>query len=91
MQSQNKIFDDLAKVVSGAAGTVAGMAREAEAATRERAREWVGGLDMVSREEFEVQKDLLSAARAEIDTLKARLDALEGKAPAAPKTRKSKS
>jgi BMFP domain-containing protein YqiC len=87
MQSQNKIFDDLAKVVSGAAGTVAGMAREAEAATRERAREWVGGLDMVSREEFEVQKDLLSAARAEIDALKARLDALEGGA----KPRKTKS
>jgi BMFP domain-containing protein YqiC len=78
MQSQNKIFDDLAKAVSGAAGTVAGMAREAEAATRERAREWVGGLDMVSREEFEVQKDLLTAARAEIDALKAQVDALTG-------------
>jgi BMFP domain-containing protein YqiC len=89
MQSQNKIFDDLAKVVNGAAGTFAGMAREAQAATRERAREWVGGLDLVSREEFEVQKDMLSAARAEIDALKARLDALEG--GQAPRTRKTKS
>jgi BMFP domain-containing protein YqiC len=88
MQSQNKIFDDLAKVVSGAAGTVAGMAREAEAATRERAREWVGGLDMVSREEFEVQKDLLTAARAEIDALKVRLDAMVGET--AKPTRKPK-
>jgi BMFP domain-containing protein YqiC len=89
MQSQNKIFDDLAKVVSGAAGTVAGMAREAEAATRERAREWVGGLDMVSREEFEVQKDLLTAARAEIDALKAQVDTLTG--GAAKPARKPKS
>jgi BMFP domain-containing protein YqiC len=80
MQSQNKFFDDLAKVVNGAAGTVAGMAREAESATRERAREWIGGLDLVSREEFEVQKDLLAAARAEIAALTARIDAMGGAA-----------
>lgn len=78
MQSQNKFFDDLAKVVNGAAGTVAGMAREAESATRERAREWIGGLDLVSREEFEVQKDMLTAARAEIAALTARIDAMAG-------------
>lgn len=80
MQSQNKFFDDIAKVVNGAAGTMAGMAREAEAATRERARDWIGGLDLVSREEFEVQKDLLAAARTEIEALKARIDALGGTA-----------
>ena len=84
MQSQSKFFDDLAKVVNGAAGTVAGMAREAESATRERAREWIGGLDLVSREEFEVQKDMLSAARAEIAALTARIDAMGGTAAEAP-------
>ena len=41
MQSQNRFFDDLAKVVNGAAGTIAGMGREAEASTREKAREWI--------------------------------------------------
>jgi BMFP domain-containing protein YqiC len=82
MQSQNKFFDDLAKVVNGAAGTMAGMAREAQAASRERAREWIGGLDLVSREEFEVQKDLLTAARAEIEALKAEVAALRGGAAA---------
>jgi BMFP domain-containing protein YqiC len=94
MQSQNKIFDDLAKVVNGAAGTMAGMVREAQSASRERAREWVGGLDLVSREEFEVQKDLLAAARAEIAALTARIDAMSGasagvsttKAPRKPKS-----
>ena len=85
MQSQNKFFDDLAKVVNGAAGTMAGMAREAQAASRERAREWIGGLDLVSREEFEVQKDLLTAARAEIEALKAEVAALRsGTAAPAP-------
>ncbi len=83
MQSQSKFFDDIAKVVNGAAGTVAGMAREAESGARDRAREWIGGLDLVSREEFEVQKDLLSAARAEIAALAARIDAMSSEPAAA--------
>ncbi len=85
MQSQNKFFEDLSKIVNGAAGTVAGMAREAESSVRDRARDWVGGLDLVSREEFDAHKDMLAAARAEIAELKARIDALEGNAPAAAK------
>lgn len=56
MQSQNKLFDDFVKVMNGAAGTIAGMTREAEAAMRERARDWIGGLDMVGRDEFEALK-----------------------------------
>ena len=92
MQSENRLFDDLVKLVNGAAGTLAGMGREAEAATRERAREWIGGLDFVSRDEFEAVKAMAAAARDEADTLKARLDALEaGATPAAaakPKTPK---
>jgi BMFP domain-containing protein YqiC len=88
MQTENRVFDDLAKLLNGAAGTLAGMGREAEAAARERAREWVGGLDFVSREEFEAVKAMAAAARDENDALKARLDALEarqggGSAPAA--------
>lgn len=83
MQSQNKFFDDLARVVNGAAGTVAGMAREAETGARERAKEWIGGLDFVGRDEFEVLKDQLTAARAEIDELKAIVAALAPQAAGA--------
>lgn len=79
MQTQNKIFDDLAKIVNGAAGTIAGMGREAEAGARERAKEWIGGLDFVSRDEFEAVKAMAVAARDEAEALKKRLDALEGK------------
>ncbi|WP_314376237.1 accessory factor UbiK family protein [Sphingomonas paucimobilis] len=79
MQADNKLFDDFAKVMNGLAGTVAGMGREAEASARSRAREWIGGLDFVSREEFEVVKAMAVAARDEADALKARLDALEAK------------
>jgi BMFP domain-containing protein YqiC len=85
MQSENRLFDDFVRVLNGAAGTFAGMTREAEASMRERAREWVGGLDMVSRDEFEAVKAIAVAAREENQLLKARLDALEAaQAGAAP-------
>ena len=77
MQSEKRIFDDLAKVLNGVAGTVAGMGREAEASMRERAREWAGGLDLVSREEFDAVKALAANARAEADALSKRVTALE--------------
>jgi BMFP domain-containing protein YqiC len=87
MQSEKRIFDDLAKVLNGVAGTVAGMGREAEASMRERAREWAGGLDLVSREEFDAVKQMAATARAEADALSARVAKLEasitGKAPVA--------
>ena len=94
MQSENRFFDDLAKMVNGVAGTVAGAGREAESAMRERAKEWIGRMDFVSREEFEAVKEMAAKARAEAEALKARLDKLEGvakpaaapKAAAAPKT-----
>ncbi|HEX9955043.1 MAG TPA: accessory factor UbiK family protein [Allosphingosinicella sp.] len=82
MQSQNRLFDDFVKMMNGAAGTFAGMTREAEGAFRERAREWIGGLDIVSREEFEAVKAIAVAAREEATSLKARLDALEAGAGA---------
>jgi BMFP domain-containing protein YqiC len=79
MQSENRFFDDLAKLVNGAAGTVAGMTREFESNARERAKDWIGGMDFVSREEFDAVKAVAAAAREEVELLKARLDALEGK------------
>jgi BMFP domain-containing protein YqiC len=79
MQSENRLFDDLVKLVNGAAGTVAGVGREAQSGARERAREWIGGLDFVSRDEFEVVKAMAVAARDEADALRARLDAIEAK------------
>lgn len=80
MQSEKRIFDDLAKVLNGVAGTVAGMGREAEASMRERAREWAGGLDLVTREEFDAVKALAANARTEAEALGKRVAALEAAA-----------
>ena len=88
MQSENKMFDDLVKMVNGVAGTFAGAGREAEASMREKMREWVGGQDFVGRDEFEAVKAMAAAARDENEALKGRVAALEAKAAgpaAAPK------
>ena len=87
MQTDNKLFDDLAKFVNGAAGTIAGMSREAEASARTKAKDWIGGLDFVSREEFDAVKTMAAAARDEVDVLKARLDAMDAAARPVPKTK----
>jgi BMFP domain-containing protein YqiC len=77
MQSENRMFDDLVRVMNGAAGTLAGMTREAQAGFQERMREWIGGMDFVSREEFEAVKAMATLAREENDRLAARIAALE--------------
>lgn len=77
MQTENKFFEDLAKMMNGAAGTFAGMTREAEASAREKVKSWLGGEDFVSRKEFEAVKAMAAAARNDADALAKRLNALE--------------
>lgn len=84
MQSQNRIFDDLVKMMNGVAGTMAGVGREAESSMREKMREWVGGMDFVSRDEFEAIKAMAVAAREENEALAKRIAALETPAKPAP-------
>jgi BMFP domain-containing protein YqiC len=85
MQSENPLFADIAKLLNSAAGTMAGVGREARDGARERFKEAMGGLDFVSREEFDAVKDMAAKARDENEALKARIEALEGKAASKPK------
>jgi BMFP domain-containing protein YqiC len=80
MQSQNRLFEDFVKMMNGAAGTFAGMTREAQESARERMREWVGGMDFVSRDEFEAVKAIAATAREEVEAMRNRLAALEAAA-----------
>ena len=63
MQSENPLVADFVKLANSAAGTLAGMTREARQGARERMKEALGGLDFVSREEFDAVKDM-AARRA---------------------------
>jgi hypothetical protein len=77
MQSENPLIADFVKLMNSAAGTLAGMGREAREGARERIKEAVGGLDFVGREEFDAVKAMAAKAREEADQLKARVEVLE--------------
>ncbi|MEZ5693077.1 MAG: accessory factor UbiK family protein [Altererythrobacter sp.] len=79
MQSQNPLIADFVKLANSAAGTFAGMTREARESARERVKEAMGGMDFVSREEFDAVKEMASKAREENEKLADRLAALEAK------------
>jgi len=77
MQSENPIISDFVKLLNSAAGTLAGMGREARDSARERFKEVMGDMDFVSREEFDAVKTMAATAREEAETLKKRIDDLE--------------
>ncbi len=82
MQSENPLIADFVKLMNSAAGTLAGMGREARDSAREQFKETMGGMDFVSREEFDAVKDMAAKAREEAEALKERIAALEAKVSA---------
>jgi BMFP domain-containing protein YqiC len=81
MQSENPLIADFVKMANSAAGTFAGMTREAREGAREKMKQALGGLDFVSREEFDAVKDMAAMAREKVEILETKLAALEAKLP----------
>lgn len=79
MQSDNKFFDDLAKMGQSAAGTLHGIKSEVTGQFRAQLENILMDMDLVSREEFDVMKDMLLAEQEKVSTLEARLAKLEKK------------
>ena len=77
MQTQSSVFDDLARLMTGAMGMAQGMGEEAKNFMRAQADRFVAEMDLVGRDEFEAVKELASQARAEAETLRERVAALE--------------
>ena len=77
MQTQSSVFDDLARLMTGAMGMAQGMGEEAKTFMRSQADRFVAEMDLVGRDEFEAIKQLASEARAEAEALRARVAALE--------------
>lgn len=78
-QPRGRIFDDLGKLVSDAAGMAQGVRREAETMVKTQIERLLASMDVVTREEFEAVRDMAAAAREENESLKARIAALETK------------
>src|SRR5438105_923155 len=79
MQSQNRIFDDIARVAAGAVGALSGVREEVEARLRDQLERVLAGMDLVSREEFEAVKAMAAKAREEQELLLRRIEALESR------------
>lgn len=79
MQTQNRFFDDLARLASGAAGAVSGVRGEVEARLKDQLERLLAGMDLVRREEFEAVKAMAAKARSEQEDLERRVALLEGR------------
>lgn len=79
MQSQNRFFDDVARVASGAVGAITGVRGEIEARLRDQLERVLAGMDLVSREEFEAVKAMAAKARDEQEVLRRQIEALEAR------------
>ena len=79
MQTQSSVFDDLARLMTGAMGMAQGMGEETKSFLRAQADRFVAEMDLVGRDEFEAVKQMAADARAEADELKARVAELEAK------------
>jgi len=77
MQTENRLFDDLARVASGAINTLGGLREEIELRVKERLERLASEMDLVSREEFDAVKAMAAKARAEQAALEKRIVALE--------------
>ena len=81
-QTNNRFFDEVAKLMNDAAGVAGGVRREFDTMMRTQAERILRDLDMVQREEFEAVKEMARLAREENEALKARIAVLEAKAGA---------
>jgi BMFP domain-containing protein YqiC len=77
MESRNRLFDDMAKVAGGAAGTLSGLKSEVEARVRQIVDDLVGKLDLVTREDMDAALALAAKAREEQEVLAKRVSELE--------------
>jgi BMFP domain-containing protein YqiC len=90
LQSSNRLLDDFARLVTDATGAAQGIRREVETVVKAQIERLLRDMDVATREEVEVLRDLVSSLRAENAALATRVAALEnkgarGKAAAEPK------
>lgn len=77
--AQNRIFDDMARLFTDAAGMAQGVRREAEGVMKAQFERLLRDMDVVTREEFEAVREMTVLAREENERLAARVAALEAR------------
>ncbi|QDZ11066.1 accessory factor UbiK family protein [Devosia ginsengisoli] len=78
MSQNNRIFDDLGRLMNEAAGVADGVRREVETVVKGQAQRLVVDMDLVKREDFDALRELVQVQGEEIDALHKELAALKG-------------
>ena len=79
MQSDNRFFDDLAKLATGAAGALQGVSTEFQQLMRQQMERMLAELSVVPREEFDVVRAMAAQERQDVEVLQDRVAALEAR------------
>ena len=82
--TQTRFFDELAKLMTNAAGAAQGVRREIDTLIQAQMERVLGNMELVKREEFDMVKAMASKAREENEALSQRIAALEAKLTANP-------
>lgn len=87
MNTPNRLLDEVARLVTDAAGAAQGVRREVETVVKTQMQRILADMDVVTREEFEAVREMAIMAREENEKLAERLALLE--TATAPKVKKS--
>ena len=77
MQKDSRLFDDMARMMSGATNMAFDMRRELESMMAQQMEAFLGKTSLVTRDEFEAVKAMAVKAREENAVLKAELERLK--------------
>ncbi|MCX7349577.1 MAG: accessory factor UbiK family protein [Alphaproteobacteria bacterium] len=77
--TQTRFFDELAKLMTNAAGAAQGVRREVDTLVQSQMERVLNNMELVKREEFEAVKAMAAKAREENEALAARISALEAR------------
>ncbi|GLK67795.1 accessory factor UbiK family protein [Hansschlegelia plantiphila] len=79
-ETRGRVFDEIGRLMTDAAGAASGLRREVETVVRSQASRILSDLDLVRRDEFEAVRAMAQKAREENEKLAERLAALEASA-----------
>ena len=80
MQTENRLFDDLARLAGGAFSSLSALKDEAESRLHTQVERMLANMDLVRRDEFEAVRAMAIKAREENAGLEARIEVLESQA-----------
>ena len=76
-QSNSRLFDDLGRLMTDAAGVADSVRREVETVARSQMERMVASMDLARQDDVEVLREMVATQRAANEALEARVAALE--------------